>query len=128
MNFLLLLLSIISAFIFDALWWGYIVRGYVPPLVVIVAFFWMIRLPLNHRIVLALTLGILLDTINFLPAGTYSLLLLGAAFFCQLMKRFFDNTESRLVGVIHITILIIVFRIVASPTATLVLLLSNLHG
>ncbi len=124
MRSIILIASIISAFIIDALW-GQIARGFLPPLVIITAFFWMVRLSFNQRIIFALILGSILDTIALLPAGTYSLMLLLAAFLCQPMKQFFDNTESRAVMALHALLLIIIYRALIFPASTLVLFLSS---
>ena len=120
-----LLLSFTAAFAFDVAW-GQIAAGIVPPVAVIAILYWFWRINLGQRIVLAMISGAILDTVGFLPPGTYVLILTGLAFLCEPMKTFFSNTESRMVIMLNVVILVIAFRIFIFPASSLVIFLSSL--
>ncbi len=94
-----------------------------PPLMVAVICYWFWRFDLGERLLLALVAGVIMDTLGFLPAGTYTLLLVALAWMCEPMKSFFSNTESRPVVALCSLILLIGFRIMIVPASTLIHLL-----
>ena len=120
-TFIFLLLSIASAFVFDIVW-GQIAGGIIPPIAVLAILYWFWRLDLGQRIVLAIISGAILDTIGFLPSGTYMLILMGLAFICEPMKTFFSNTESRMVIALNVIILAAILRILVLPASSFILL------
>ena len=124
-TFIFLLLGTVAAFAFDVAW-GQIAQGIIPPVVVIAILYWSWRLEFGQRIILAAISGVVLDTIGFLPSGTYILILVGLAFLCEPMKTFFSNTESRLVVALSVIILVIAFRILVSPASSLMIFTSSL--
>jgi len=121
-TFLYLFASIGLGFIFDTLF-GQVAGGFVPPLMVAVICYWFWRFDLGERLLLALVAGVIMDTLGFLPAGTYTLLLVALAWMCEPMKSFFSNTESRPVVALCSLILLIGFRIMIVPASTLIHLL-----
>lgn len=83
---------------------------FLPPLTIVIAYYWFWRLTFSQRIVLAFCLGLLLDVIGFLPMGTHTLTLICMAYICELMKSFFANNKSRAVIIINGVIFMIIFR------------------
>ena len=124
-TFIFLLLSTVAAFAFDVAW-GHIAAGIIPPVAVIALLYWFWRLDLGQRLLCAMISGAVLDTIGFLPPGTYMLILVSLAFLCEPMKTFFSNTESRMVIALNVIILVIAFRILVFPASSLVLFSSSL--
>ena len=120
-----LVLSVVSAFAFDSIV-GQIPGGNIPPLMVIIVFYWFWRLDLGQRLLLSMVSGVILDTIGFLPSGVYTLMFVCGAVLCVPMKNFFSNTESRPVTVLSVIILTLVFRLSVVPASSLVQLLGSL--
>lgn len=114
--------SIGLGFVFDGIF-GQVAGGVLPPIAVVVICYWFWRFNLGERLVLAAVSGMFLDTIGFLPAGTYTLLLVALAWMCEPMKSFFSNTESYPVVALCTVILIIGFRIMIVPAVSLMHLL-----
>ena len=112
----LLLLTAGVAFAFDVLW-GQIAGGIIPPVVVIVILYWFWRLDMGQRLAAGMISGVALDTIGFLPPGTYTLIFVCLAFLCEPMKTFFSNTGSRTVVVLNVVILVIAFRLSVFPAS-----------
>lgn len=77
------------------------------PLIIITTLiiFWHVSLP--FRLWFSLAAGIILDDISFLPFGTYTALLAGAAFAVEILKNVFSSVESRLVEGLSICVLLI---------------------
>ncbi|MDP3779088.1 MAG: rod shape-determining protein MreD [bacterium] len=117
-----LVASICLGFVFDMVF-GQVAGGFVPPLMVAVICYWFWHFDLGERLLLALCAGVIMDTLGFLPAGTYALLLVALAWMCEPMKSFFSNTESRPVVVLCSLILLIGFRIMVAPAISLIRLL-----
>ena len=117
-----LLLSTIAAFAFDVVW-GQIAGGIIPPIAVIVMLYWFWRLDMGQRLAAGMISGVVLDTMGFLPPGTYALIFVCLAFLCEPMKTFFSNTGSRTVIVLNVVILVIVFRLSVFPASSLIRLL-----
>ena len=118
----LLLLTAGVAFAFDVLW-GQIAGGIIPPVAVIVILYWFWRLDMGQRLAMGMISGVALDTMGFLPPGTYALIFVCLAFLCEPMKNFFSNTGSRAVVVLNVVILVIAFRLSVFPASSLVRLL-----
>ena len=112
----LLLLTAGVAFAFDVLW-GQIAGGIIPPIAVIVILYWFWRLDMGQRLAAGMISGVALDTIGFLPPGTYTLIFVCLAFLCEPMKTFFSNTGSRTVVVLNVVILVIAFRLSVFPAS-----------
>ena len=114
-----LCVSIACAFAFDIIF-GQLIGGIIPPLVVMVIFYWFWHLDLGQGLLLGIISGITLDTIGFLPSGIYTFMFICTVFLCIPMKNFFSNTESRSVVMLNIIILTSVFRLLVSPLSLLV--------
>lgn len=119
-----LFISMVSAFVLDAVL-GYITKGIIPPLIVIVIFYWFWRLEIGYRILLGVAVGAVLDTIGFLPVGTYTFMLVCVAFLCEPMKTFFSNTGSRMVIVFNIVLFTIAFRLLVVPASFFITFVSR---
>ena len=115
----LLTVSLMAAFIFDAIFGG-IAGGILPPMAVVVGLYWFWRLTMGNRLVLAIVLGLIIDTIGFLTPGASTLVLVGLAFLCEPMKAFFSNNESRTVVAMNMIILLVLFRILVFPAAYMI--------
>lgn len=79
------------------------------------AIFW--RVSLQFRLWFSLAAGITLDSVSFLPFGTYSAVLLGAGFCVEILQNLFSNVESRLVEGLSIGILLASMFAVLYPLA-----------
>lgn len=112
-------LTLCAAFVVDIII-GPLGGSLIPSLAVIAACFWLWRLDRGERLAAGCAAGILLDVIGFFPLGTYTSIMLMLVFLCEPMKSFFSNTESRLVTLINVTLLVMLFRILAPPVAALV--------
>ena len=120
-----LVLSVISAFAVDSIV-GQIAGGNIPPLMVIIVFYWFWRLDLGQRLLLSMVSGAILDTIGFLPSGVYTLMFVCGAVLCVPMKKFFSNTESHPVTALSVIILALIFRLSIAPVSSLVQVLASL--
>lgn len=93
--------------------------GFPMPLAIltVLVIFW--RVSLHFRLWFALAAGIILDSASLLPFGTYSAVLLGAAFAVEILQNIFSNVESRLVEGLSLGILLFAILGVLYPLGIL---------
>lgn len=118
-TFFLICITLAGAYTFDVMV-GSIAGSFMPPLAVVVICYWLWRLNWGERLMLAFCSGILLDAIGMFTMGTHTFVLVVLAFLCTPMKSFFSNTQSRLVMVLNVGLLVAIFRLFIIPASSLI--------
>ena len=114
MTAIFILISILGGFFLD---WLIASWAFAPllllPVGVLAALFWLQRLNFTQRIIYALCMGWVLDSLSLVPFGTSLLLFFFLALLVHPLRRLFENRTSWLQQLIFTGVLYVLFLVLA---------------